>query len=114
MTAAEKFATSTGVTVAARVGMFLTPILLSIALFVLGNYLSGQAQAMQEFAGRVAAIERVSAEVGGRVSTVETRINIGQAQREKFQDTVLATLAELQRQNLETQKAIARLEAKLP
>lgn len=49
-----------------------------------------------------------------RVSTIETRINIGQDQREKFQDTVLATLAELQRQNLETQKAIARLEAKLP
>lgn len=49
-----------------------------------------------------------------RVSTIETRINIGQAQREKFQDTVLATLAEIQRQNLETQKAIARLEAKLP
>lgn len=49
-----------------------------------------------------------------RVSTIETRINIGQQQREKFQDTVLATLAELQRQNLETQKAIARLEAKLP
>lgn len=49
-----------------------------------------------------------------RVSTIETRINIGQAAREKFQDTVLATLAEMQRQNLETQKAIARLEAKLP
>lgn len=49
-----------------------------------------------------------------RVTTIETRINIGQAAREKFQDTVLATLADLQRQNLETQKAIARLEAKLP
>lgn len=49
-----------------------------------------------------------------RVSTIETRINIGQAQREKFQDQVLATLQQLAQQNLETQKAIARLEAKLP
>jgi hypothetical protein len=49
-----------------------------------------------------------------RVTTIETRINIGQQQREKFQDQVLATLSQLQQQNLETQKALARLEAKLP
>ena len=114
MTAAEKIATSATIGAASRIAMFLTPILVTISLFVLGNYLSGQAQAMQTMVERVALVERASAEVGGRVSTVETRINMGQAQREKFQDTVLATLAELQRQNLETQKAIARLEAKLP
>ena len=49
-----------------------------------------------------------------RVTTIETRINIGQAAHEKFQDQVLATLSIMQQQNLETQKAIARLEAKLP
>ena len=113
MTAAEKFATNPAITVAARIGMFVTPLLVSVALFVLGNYLSTQAQAMASFADRVTAVEKVSADVGTRVTTVETRINEGQRQREKFQDQVLATLAELQRQNLETQKAIARLEAKL-
>lgn len=63
-----------------------------------------------------ASAEAVKALPGleSRVSTIETRINIGQVQTEKFQDQVLATLSELQRQNLETQKAIARLEAKLP
>lgn len=114
MTAAEKIASNPAVTVAARIGMFLTPILVSIALFVLGNYLASQAQAMQEFAQRVSAVERSSTEVGARVTTVETRLSIGQQQRDKFEDQVLATLAELQQQNLETQKAIARLEAKLP
>ncbi len=113
MTAAEKFATNPAITVAARIGMFVTPILVSIALFVLGNYLAGQAQAMQEFAARVSAVEEAGASVASRVTTLETRINIGQQQREKFQDQVLATLAQLQAQNLETQKAIARLEAKL-
>ena len=113
MTAAERLATNPAITVAARIGMFLTPILVSISLFVLGNYLASQAEAMQEFGQRVSAVERASSEVGTRVTTVETRLSIGQEQRDKFEDQVLAQLAQLQQQNLETQKAIARLEAKL-
>lgn len=94
MTAAEKFATSTAVTVAARIGMFATPILITIALFVLGNYLSAQASAMQAMVERIASVERASADVGGRVSTVETRINIGQAAREAFQAETRQALKE--------------------
>lgn len=113
MTAAEKFVASPGVTVAARVAMFLTPILVSVALFILGNYLTGQTEAMAAFSSRVSAVEQVTGGIGTRVTTLETRINIGQQQREKFQDAVLATLADIQRQQLETAKAIARLEAKV-
>lgn len=113
MTAAEKIAANPAITVAARIGMFATPILVSIGLFFLGSYLSTQARAMAEFADRVAAVEKTNADVGNRVTTVETRINLGQQQGEKYQDQVIATLALLQAQNLETQKAIARLEAKL-
>ena len=113
MTAAEKIATSPSVTAAVRVAMFLTPVLVSVSLFVLGNYLAGQAQAMQTFTERVESVEDVTVSLGSRVSTVETRISIGQQQREKFQDQILAALAQLQQQNLETQKAIARLETSL-
>lgn len=114
MTAADKIATSNAFTAASRIAMFLTPILVSVALFVLSNYLSSQARAMTDFGERVAGVESASASIGTRVTTVETRIEIGQQQREKFQDQVIATLAEIQRQNLETQKAIARLEASRP
>jgi hypothetical protein len=88
-----------------------------------GNVLSIIVTACGLLAGYMTLVSQVGASaeaikiipaLESRVTTIETRINIGQQQREKFQDTVLETLAEMQRQNLETQKAIARLEAKLP
>lgn len=94
MTAAEKFATSTAVTVAARIGMFLTPALITIALFVLSNYLSTQAEAMHEMVERIAQVEKAAGDVGGRVSTVETRINLGQAARDAFQAETRQALKE--------------------
>ena len=113
MTTVDKLAANPTVTVVARVAMFLTPVMVSIALFILGNYLTSQAAAMGAFAERVEAVEQASGAVTARVTTIETRINIWQQQGEKYQDQVLSQLSQLQQQNLETQKAIARLEAKL-
>ncbi len=112
MTATEKFATSPTVTAVARAAMFITPILMSIGLFVLGNYLSTQSQAMDGFGKRVSAVEEASTAVATRVTTVETRISIGQQQREDFQRRMDAAVEELRKQNIAILQAVARLEAR--
>ena len=78
-----------------------------------GGLMAGYITLVGTVGASAEAVKAISS-IENRVSTIETRINIGQAAREKFQDQVLATLAMVQQQNLETQKAIARLEAKLP
>lgn len=112
MTAAERFAASPTVTAIARFAMFLTPILVSIGLFILGNYLSSQSKAMDAFGNRVSAVEEASGAVATRVTTIETRISLGQQQQEDFQRRTDGTLDELRKQNLAILQAIARLEAK--
>lgn len=112
MTTAEKIANSPTVTAVARAAMFITPILVSIGLFILGNYLSSQSKAMDAFGARVTAVEAASGAVATRVTTIETRISLGQQQQDDFQRRTDQTLDELRKQNVAILQAIARLEAR--
>lgn len=74
MTAAEKIANNPMLTALARVGMFLTSIIVPIALFILGNYLSTQAAAMQSFSDRMTATERFAGDLDKRLAVLEQAI----------------------------------------
>ncbi|WP_055045644.1 hypothetical protein [Devosia sp. A16] len=77
----------------------------------LSNYLASQTAAMEVFGRRVSAVEDASGAVATRVTTIETRISLGQQQQDDFQRRTDGTLDELRKQNLAILQAIARLEA---
>lgn len=73
MTAVEKANSSPVLAVLAKFGMFLTPILVSVALFVIGNYLDSQAKAIGILNDRLTMMEKVSANFDTRLTVVESR-----------------------------------------
>lgn len=96
--AAEKVATNPVLGALARLAMFLTPILVSIALFILGNYLSAQASAMESLSARISITEAMSAALDKRVTVLEGSIERGRLDRIAFQERTEATLEKLMEQ----------------
>lgn len=83
--ALERMAVNPALTVLARAAMFVTPILVSIGLFVLGNWLNTNAKAMEAMSERITASEAVSNNLNNRLTVIEARSAIIGPQRDKFQ-----------------------------
>ena len=96
--AAEKVATNPVLGALARLAMFLTPILVSIALFILGNYLSAQASAMEALSNRISLTETMASALDKRVSILEGSIERGRLDRIAFQERTETTLEKLMEQ----------------
>lgn len=96
--AADKIANNPTLTALARLAMFLTPILVTIALFVLGNYLNSQASAMEGLAVRISVAEQIGANLDRRVFVLEDSIIKGRADRLAFQERTEALLERLAEQ----------------
>lgn len=109
MTAAEKFANSPSLTVAARIAMFLTPILVSIALFILGNYMAAQAAADDKRDARVTLVERDTRHLETRATVLENAIITGRASTTE----TLTRLDRMQESIVQLSNAVAALNATL-
>lgn len=96
--AAEKVATNPVLTALARVAMFITPILVTIALFVLTQYLNGQAAAMERLSTRISITETIGASLDKRVTVLEDSIIRGRQDRLEFQERTEAMLEKLAEQ----------------
>jgi hypothetical protein len=107
MTAAEKLASDPRVTAGARIAMFITPILVSIGLFVVGTWLTGQSAQMDAITNRVAATERAGATNDKRISVIES----ANVRTEKYQDETLARLDRMQDSIVQLSNTVAALTA---
>ena len=70
----ERLAGNAHLTLVARLAMFLTPILVTVGLFILGQYLGGQAKAMSDAGERLVEVEKAAAELDKRAALLESAI----------------------------------------
>jgi len=107
--AADKVANSPVLTALARLAMFLTPILVSVSLFVLGNYMQGQEAAMQSVSSRVTLTEQTGSNLDKRVTVVEGGVDRASA----FQNKTDNTLERLANQNSQILAQLAGIVARM-
>lgn len=81
-------------------------------LVTAGGLLAGYVTLANTVANSAEAVKAIPA-IESRVTTIETRINLGQQAREKFQDETAAALEELRAQNLQILQSVAALVARL-
>lgn len=79
--AAEKITANPVLGAIARLAMFLTPIIVTIGLFVVGQWLDANTRAYVALAARVTAVEQDSAMHNTRLSVLETNVTSGAVQR---------------------------------
>jgi hypothetical protein len=78
----------------------------------IGGLLAGYITLANTVAQSAEAVKAIPA-IENRVTTIETRINMGQQAREQFQAETAAALAELRNQNLQILQSVAALVARL-
>jgi hypothetical protein len=106
---ADKLVKNNILTMIARFGGLIAAPLLLGAFGVFGWYVTTTSDAISSASRVSAELASTVDDVTERVTVIETRINIGQRNREEFQDQVLETLAEIQRtQTLILQKQAAQ------
>jgi hypothetical protein len=96
--AADKVATNPVLTALARVAMFITPILVTISLFVITQYLNGQAAAMSAMSSRISVTETLGTALDKRTTVLEDSIVRGRQDRLEFQERTEALLEKLAEQ----------------
>ena len=100
MTAVEKANSSPVLAVLAKFGMFLTPIMVSIALFVIGNYLDAQAKAIGVINDRLTMTEKVSANFDTRLTVVESREETQARETAKVVESIAALVEAINQDRL--------------
>ncbi len=93
--AADKVASNPVLTALARVAMFITPILVTIALFVVTQYLNGQAEALRGLSSRISVTETLGSSLDKRTTVLEDSIVRGRQDRIEFQQRTEAILEKL-------------------
>lgn len=96
-----------------RVVQFITPLILSVVLWVGGNYLASQSAALAAVVTRVSNVETFDNTTDRRLTTLETQAQLGRADRLAFQDRTDATLAKVSDQQAQMLAGIAALVARL-
>ncbi len=111
--AADRVANNPVLTALARLAMFLTPILVSVSLFVLGNYMQGQEEAMRSVSSRVTLTEQTGSSLDKRVTVVEDSIARGRPDRLALQDKTETVLDKLASQNSQILAQLAGIVARM-
>jgi len=110
---AQKISDNPVVTALGRMAQFLTLPVITIGLWLGGNYLAGQTSSMAAVSARVAATETFDSHADTRITALETSAQLGRADRLAFQDKTEATLAKIVDQNGQLLAQVAGLTARL-
>jgi hypothetical protein len=110
---ADKVANNAVLSAVAKVGMFLSPLLLTIGLFILSNYLSAQSSAMGSLSNRITVSEQVEAGLDKRLSILEDLAARGRQDRLDFQSKTQDQLDRLQNQNAQILAQLAGIVARM-
>lgn len=104
MTTAEKIVENASLQAVSRISMIVTPVMIAIIGALFSIWING-------IAADASAAADTSATLQVRVKTLEDSQAIGRSDRMRYQDQVIATLADVNRSLIEQGKQIAALTA---
>ena len=95
MTVTDRIASSSTLTALARVAMFITPILVTVGLFIIGNWLQTNAKSMDTLSSRIDIVQAAQQSGDQRLGALESRSNIIGPSRDAFQRETQTAIKEL-------------------